>query len=98
MEPVAGGGQCGSDPGNGADVSCCRAVLGAATADGGAVSTSEGVGCCKVLLSWGETQAGWQEWFSDYSVVRQCCEALHYPPGPSCTPWGPPVPPPMDRV
>ena len=40
-------------------------------------------------------------WWGDQNASGQvhwaCCEALNYPEGPSCTPWGPPTPPAMPR-
>lgn len=31
-------------------------------------------------------------------TVYACCEALGFPSSPACTPWGPPVPPAVDRL
>jgi hypothetical protein len=52
--------------------------------------------CCSVVIARVDDNTG------DYSaadaVLPSCCNALGYPQGPACTPWGPPMPPAMEVV
>jgi hypothetical protein len=80
---------------------CCLGVIEGVTGDSGfpAADASTVTGdpsvdnCCNAVIARVDTNT------SDYSaadaVLPSCCNALGYPVGPACTPWGPPMPPAM---
>jgi hypothetical protein len=49
-------------------------------------------GCCTVLAKAAD-KAGTFSW----PERMQCCEAIGWSAAATCTPWGPPVPPAMNR-
>jgi hypothetical protein len=80
---------------------CCLGVIEGVTGDSGfpVVDASTVTGdpsvdnCCNAVIARVDTNT------TDYSaavaVLPSCCNALGYPTGPACTPWGPPMPPDM---
>lgn len=92
--PVVAAGRCGSNPSK-ANLKCCADLVDGETADGGAVKSGDALGCCKLLVAdndRGMLDGGGQEFRERWP----CCQALQWQSSGTCTPWGPPVPPPMD--
>jgi hypothetical protein len=63
------------------------------------------LGCCAVVVSrldstfGGNAQVSALDELSDAGVdTFACCPPLGYPTGPTCIPWGPPVPPAMTKT
>jgi hypothetical protein len=96
-------------PVDAAQVACCDDLVGelAPTGEGNweeewqawqaAAADPDVQGCCGVLVAAVEQDSaaratiGWQ-------ALSACCDALEFPAGPACTPWGPPVPPALRRL
>jgi hypothetical protein len=90
-----------------ASFACCEQEVHAAWPDGGGIGADAGAettACCQVLadhydeavhVDGGDPNA-WT-WADDSNVKWACCEAINWRTG-TCTPWGPPVPPPMKRL
>lgn len=83
---------------------CCGALLSEAFADGAVLSdptlaTDEEKACCELAVGTMDAWAGQDATPFDYGIVSGCCgaELVEDPwnAHPSCTPWGPPMPPAM---
>ena len=73
------------------EVACCTDRVHAA-AKVGPIQAQGDVDCCKALVAW--TEAQWKAGHDAELPEHQgCCSALKWKAGPTCTPWGPPVPP-----
>jgi hypothetical protein len=89
-------------------LTCCEDRVHAAWPDGGDLTEDGGLsadtkGCCQMLethydeaLAADGGDEAWT-WGDDVNTRWRCCEALEWQ-GTTCTPWGPPVPPPMPRA
>jgi hypothetical protein len=78
------------------EVACCTETVHAAVKSGG-IQAQTAIDCCKALASWNDAQItaghGDQESMPER---HDCCVALKWNAGITCTPWGPPVPPSME--
>lgn len=89
------------DPGS-TVFACCLPVVEALTGDAGFVVVDAGEvtgdpsvdNCCKAIIAHVDNDT--QDYSAASQVLSTCCNALGYPVGPACTPWGPPTPPEMD--
>lgn len=80
---------------------CCLPVIEAITGDAGFVVVDAGEvtgdpsidNCCKAVIAHVDNFT--QDYSAADQVLSSCCNALGYPVGPACTPWGPPTPPEM---
>jgi hypothetical protein len=77
------------------EVACCTETVHAAVKSGG-IQTSPQIACCKSLAAYNDAQI--QAGHGDQESMPErhdCCMALKWNAGITCTPWGPPVPPSM---
>ncbi len=80
---------------------CCLGVVEQLTGDSGfmAIDAGEVTGdpavdnCCKVIIA--DVDSNTSDYSAASPTLQTCCNALGYPNGPACTPWGPPMPVPM---
>lgn len=68
--------------------------------DGGEIASDpSAVNCCRAILARVDDEPDGGDvsgdWNTAASLFPWCCRALGNPMGPACTPWGPPMPPPM---
>lgn len=55
--------------------------------------------CCSVLLAANDASiSGGQAGIADWGTLQPCCATVDTGFGPTCAPWGPPVPPAMLRL
>jgi hypothetical protein len=81
---------------------CCLGVIEGVTGDAGfpAADASTVTGnpsvdnCCKAVIAAVDTTT--TNYSTAEAVLPSCCNALGYPTGPACTPWGPPMPAAME--
>jgi hypothetical protein len=83
---------------------CCLGVVEQVTGDAGNTLIDAGAvtgdpavdNCCKAIIAHVDQNS------SDYSAaqptLQACCNALGYPTGIACTPWGPPMPPSIEEL
>ncbi len=85
---------------------CCNTLLLASFTDGGVLSdpttaTDEEQACCDLAVATMDTWASAEQPPFDYSIPTNCCSTGLVEGGwdahPSCTPWGPPMPPAFPR-
>jgi hypothetical protein len=89
-----------------ADVGCCDAFVGRAITTGNkTIDTAQELACCKVLIHDSDRAANQDGTWGALEGEKRgaCCAAVYWDKndwntGPTCTPWGPPTPPPMDWV
>jgi len=80
---------------------CCLGVIEQITSDSGfpVVDAGEVTGdpsidnCCKAVIARVDQSSA--DYTAAEPVIPTCCNALGYPQGVACTPWGPPMPPSM---
>ena len=68
--------------------------------DGGEIASDpSAANCCSAIVARVDDEPDGGNVSGDYlaasNLLPWCCRALGYPMGPACTPWGPPMPPPM---
>jgi hypothetical protein len=103
---AGGGGNCGLIEGpDGGQIDpmmfgCCIPFLAQYAPDGGgpfsdsAASDPYVEACCAAIID--DVDHNTQDYVKvPFQEMNACCTLLHYPAGPACTPWGPPVPPAM---
>ncbi len=92
-------------------VACCRAELGPQLSlalddqqvwNDFATAAAEDAGtqaCCTVLVvnNDADAQSTGNVDFETAWLLQPCCQSIDVPVGPTCTPWGPPMPPSMRR-
>jgi hypothetical protein len=86
LEPLIGDSQTGASDAEAADpnlLACCGVIVFAADKDRGLDASAEATAELQSLQKLG------------FAAQDTCCELLKEPLGPTCTPWGPPMPPAM---
>lgn len=95
----------GPEPVNEANELCCEDVIATEISPDGLIIASElssdAIACCKVVVPFYDEASTTGTTLSEghaltWSQRYGCCSALDpMPIGPTCTPWGPPLPPTM---
>ncbi len=83
---------------------CCLGVVEQIISDASFVVVDAGevtgdpsiANCCTAVIA--HVDAVTTDYGAASAVLPSCCNALGYPLGPACTPWGPPTPPSMEVV